>query len=119
MAAALTTLEALRKSQRAFFVAGDMRELGQQSQALHVELGAVAARSGISALFVTGDFADSVAQGAGDVGMDTQFIITGSKEDLLGRLVQMLKPGDWVLVKGSRAMALEDIVSRLREWADQ
>jgi len=119
MAAALTTLEALRKNQRAFFVVGDMRELGRQSQALHVELGALAARSGITTLFVTGDFADSVAQGASGVGMDTRHIITGSKEDLLGKLVQMLKPGDWVLVKGSRAMAMEDIVNRLHEWADQ
>ncbi len=119
MAAALTTLDALRKSQRAFFVAGDMRELGPQSQALHLELGALAARSGISALFVTGDFAESVARGAGEAGMDARRIITGTKEDLLSRLVRMLKPSDWVLVKGSRAMAMEDIVSRIREWADQ
>ena len=119
MAAALDTLEGLRKGQRAFFVVGDMRELGQHSQALHHELGALAARSGITALFVTGDFADSVARGASEAGMDARNIVTGSKADLLGRLIRILQPGDWVLVKGSRAMAMEEIVGNLREWASR
>lgn len=119
MAAALATLEEMRKSRRAFFVVGDMRELGQQSQALHVELGALAARSGVTALFVTGEFSQSVAEGAAAAGLDAQNIITGSKDDLLKQLLRTLEPGDWVLVKGSRAMAMEEIVGRLREWADR
>jgi UDP-N-acetylmuramoyl-tripeptide--D-alanyl-D-alanine ligase len=119
MAAALATLEELRKCRRAFFVVGDMRELGQQSQALHVELGALAARSGITALFVTGEFSQSVAEGAGAAGLDARHIIAGSKDELLKQLLRTLEPGDWVLVKGSRAMAMEEIVGRLREWADR
>jgi len=119
MAAALATLETLRKRHRAFFVTGDMRELGQQSKALHIELGALAARSGITALFVTGDFADSVVKGAVEAGMDSKNIITGSKADILSRLIQRLKPGDWVLVKGSRAMAMEDVIGGLLNWAER
>jgi UDP-N-acetylmuramoyl-tripeptide--D-alanyl-D-alanine ligase len=119
MAAALATLGGLRKSQRAFFVVGDMRELGRHTQALHRELGALAACSGITALFITGEFADNVARGAGAAGMDAQNIVTGSKADLLGRLIRILQPGDWVLVKGSRAMAMEEIVGSLREWANK
>jgi UDP-N-acetylmuramyl pentapeptide synthase len=109
----------LRKQKRAFFVVGDMRELGQQSKDLHIQLGNRAARSGVSALFVTGDFTEYVVQGAREAGLGSENIFSGSKEDLMDRLVQMLKPGDWVLVKGSRAMAMEDIVTGLRNWAEQ
>jgi UDP-N-acetylmuramyl pentapeptide synthase len=32
-------------------------------------------------------------------------------------LKQTLKPGDWVLIKGSRGMAMEDTVNALKIWA--
>ena len=119
MAAALATLKTLRKKKRAFFVVGDMRELGQQSKGLHIQLGNLAARSGVSALFVTGDFTEYVVQGANEAGLGSENIFTGSKEELLDKLIQMVNPGDWVLVKGSRAMAMEDIVAGLRNWTEQ
>ena len=52
-------------------------------------------------------------------GMDTQAIVTGTKDDLLLALRRTLKPGDWVLVKGSRAMAMEDVVWELKKWSDR
>jgi UDP-N-acetylmuramoyl-tripeptide--D-alanyl-D-alanine ligase len=119
MAAALSTLKTLRRQQRAFFVTGDMRELGQHSEALHRELGALCTRSGIDGLFATGDFAAVVARSAHETGMDAQAIVTGTKDDLLNALRRTLKPGDWVLVKGSRAMAMEDVVWGLKKWSDR
>jgi len=119
MAAALATLKTLRRQQRAFFVTGDMRELGQHSEVLHRELGALCTRSGIDGLFVTGDFAPVVARGARETGMDARAIVTGAKDELLYALRRTLKPGDWVLVKGSRAMAMEDVVWELKKWSDR
>lgn len=119
MAAALSTLEILRQQQRAFFVTGDMRELGRHSEALHRELGALCARSGVDGLFATGDFAASVARGAREAGMHSAAIVMGTKDDLLHALRRTLKPGDWVLVKGSRAMAMEDVVWGLKKWSDR
>ena len=119
MAAALATLKTLRRQQRAFFVTGDMRELGQHSEVLHRELGALCTRSGIDGLFVTGDFAAIVARGARETGMDARAIVTGAKDELLYALRRTLKPGDWVLVKGSRAMAMEDVVWELKKWSDR
>ncbi|MFZ0611849.1 MAG: UDP-N-acetylmuramoyl-tripeptide--D-alanyl-D-alanine ligase [Desulfobacterales bacterium] len=117
MAAALATLAALRRQQRAFFVTGDMRELGRQAQVLHDELGALCTRSGIDGLFATGEFAAVVGRGARQAGMDAAAIVTGTKKVLLQALRRTLRPGDWVLVKGSRAMAMEDIVWGLKQWS--
>ncbi|MFZ0133072.1 MAG: cyanophycin synthetase, partial [Desulfobacterales bacterium] len=117
MAAALATLAALRRQQRAFFVTGDMRELGRQAQVLHHELGALCTRKGIDGLFATGEFAAVVGRGARLAGMDAAAIVTGTKKVLLQALRRTLRPGDWVLVKGSRAMAMEEIVWGLKQWS--
>lgn len=119
MAAALSTLGTLRKKARAFFVVGDMRELGRQAEELHVQLGALAARAEIAGLLVTGDFADSVVRGAQEAGMKAAKIVKGSQEALLSVLKEKLRPGDWVLVKGSRAMAMENVVQDLKAWAEK
>jgi UDP-N-acetylmuramoyl-tripeptide--D-alanyl-D-alanine ligase len=117
MAAALTTLAALRKDRRSFAVLGDMRELGDHADALHRELGVIAAESGLQVLFVCGEFAEAVARGALEAGMAPDKVIAGDKAHLLKCLIERLKPDDWVLVKGSRAMAMEETVSGLRAWA--
>jgi UDP-N-acetylmuramoyl-tripeptide--D-alanyl-D-alanine ligase len=117
MRAALLTLKSLRANNRSIFVAGDMLELGQQSEALHRQVGAWAAASGINQLWVTGDFAGAVIAGAQDAGMAREHIYTGSQETILIELQQALKPGDWVLVKGSRGTRMENVVKGLKQWA--
>jgi UDP-N-acetylmuramyl pentapeptide synthase len=46
-------------------------------------------------------------------------IVCGDNKHAYERLTQIIKPGDRVLVKGSRAMAMEEIVERLKAqgWA--
>ena len=118
MAAALKTLSALRGKSRSIFVAGDMKELGEQSASLHTDIGALAVRSGIDLMFVTGEFADQMAAGALAEGMASRQVMTGTKPEILQALVEELVTDDWVLVKGSRSMAMEDIVHGLQQWAD-
>ncbi len=118
MAAALKTLTTLRGKSRSIFVAGDMKELGEQSAALHTDIGALAARSGIDLMFVTGEFADQMAAGALAEGMAPRRVMTGTKPEILEALEEQLAADDWVLVKGSRSMAMEDIVQGLQKWAE-
>jgi len=118
MAGALDTLSALRKDRRSFVVMGDMKELGGKSAELHHQVGDLAARSGITALFITGEFAEETAAGAAAAGLGQDRIVTGSKEQIVQSLIERLQPQDWILVKGSRAMAMEDIVRKLTVWAD-
>ncbi len=119
MSVALTTLKALRKNHRGVLVIGDMKELGEHAASLHREVGALAARSGIDRLYATGDFAERLAAGAAGEGMKRQDIFTGAKQEILELLISRLNPEDWVLVKGSRAMAMEEIVQGLQSWADK
>ncbi len=109
MSAALATLKRLKGTERGFFVAGDMYELGAFAESLHRELGQTAAESDLSGLFATGRLAPDVIAGALDAGMDPTAVFSGSHDDICEKLKDILKPGDWVLVKGSRAMKMECI----------
>lgn len=118
MSAAIQTLRSLKGDNRSVLVAGDMLELGEHSESLHVKIGALSARSGISRIYATGKFAEAVAAGARDEDMDSGDIIIGSKDYIVTDLAEWLGPGDWVLVKGSRSMAMEKVVEKLLNWAN-
>jgi len=113
MRAAIETLQALKGPQRGVLVAGDMLELGTQSERLHTEIGAWAARHAVDRLYVTGTFASQVAAGARAQGLAGTEIYSGSQEEILIDLLAWLQPDDWVLVKGSRGMRMEHIVQGL------
>jgi UDP-N-acetylmuramoyl-tripeptide--D-alanyl-D-alanine ligase len=117
MKAAITTLRTLRRNNRSLFVAGDMLELGDQSEALHKQVGAWAAAANIDKLLVTGDFANAMASGAMSAKMKLADIFTGTRDEIIDTLKQSLKAGDWVLIKGSRGARMETIVKGLKSWA--
>lgn len=118
MEAAIATLNHLRGDARGLLVIGDMRELGPASAARHRDMGRLAARTGVFKLLACGDFAAAVATGAREGGMAPADIVTGSQADIGAILLRELKAGDWVLVKGSRAMSMEAIVNAIRQWAE-
>jgi len=117
MSAALATLNQLRAGGRGIFVAGDMLELGARTPEMHSQLGAGAANNNIDRLYASGLQASAVAEGARKEGMQPADMVTGSREEILEDLKGYLQPGDWVLVKGSRGMAMEKVVDGLKQWA--
>ena len=117
MQAAINTLNAISAGSRTILVCGDMLELGAQAESLHRQIGALAGESGIRKLYVTGEFAGAVAAGACNAQMNAGDIFSGSKDSIFEALKQTLKPGDWVLIKGSRGMAMEDVVVLLKRWS--
>ncbi len=112
-AAAIETLNALRKGRPGVLVMGDMLELGDRAAELHKGMGAAAA--GLDRLYVTGRFAEDVARGAVENGMPATATVIGTHEDILREMAHGVRPGDWVLIKGSRAMGMERIVRGLQE----
>lgn len=118
MAAAIQTLQKIKDGHRGILVIGDMLELGKESPELHRKVGEIAATAGMAALYATGRFASAVAQGAADQGMDSRQIFIGDHQAICGHLKDSLRKGDWVLIKGSRAMGMENIVHDITRWAE-
>jgi UDP-N-acetylmuramoyl-tripeptide--D-alanyl-D-alanine ligase len=115
MAAAIETLTALKAGQRGVAVLGDMLEMGPESAHWHARIGEKCAQADLARLYAAGQFREHIAQGAVAAGMPARDILTGAKEDLLDDLKQWLKPGDWVLVKGSRGMRMEYFIQAIME----
>ena len=113
MAAAINTLKSLRGNQRSILVAGDMRELGESSVMHHSQIGKMSAEAGIAKLYAVGRFAEEMARGARTGGLQNHQIFIGTQAEIIQALTDELKPGDWILVKGSRSMGMEKIVQEL------
>lgn len=117
MAAAIDTLRRLKGTGRSVLVFGDMHELGSEAASLHEELGRKAARSGATRLYAVGNHALSVAEGALAENMNARDMVTGTLDEIITDLKKWLLPGDWILVKGSRAAGMEQVVSDITLWA--
>ncbi|MBT8342067.1 MAG: UDP-N-acetylmuramoyl-tripeptide--D-alanyl-D-alanine ligase [Desulfatitalea sp.] len=115
MTAALETLTALRGKAAAIVALGDMLELGEQSAALHRQIGRQAAAANISRLYAHGQFAEDVCQGARSAGMPADTLFAGEKAAIAADIIRYLAPGTWVMVKGSRGMAMESVVQAIME----
>ncbi len=119
MAAAIETLSAIGEDRRTIAVLGDMLELGEKSASLHEEIGRKVGAFQIDRLFVAGGFASAVAKGAMDEKMAQDCIVTGDKQQIVFHLIRQLRPGDCILVKGSRGMGMETVVQDIEKWAKE
>ena len=119
MTAAVETLAGMRGRRRTIAVLGDMLELGPQSADLHRAVGQAVGDAGIDRLYVTGRFAAAVADGAMARQMAATQIVVATRDAIATQLEQVLRPGDLVLVKGSRGMAMEAVVESIARWADE
>lgn len=106
LTAALDTLAALPGKK--IVVLGDMAELGIEAETWHRHAGKMARSMGIEELFTIGELATYAAASFGKGG---QHLFNG--RSLIETLRPRLHTGVTVLVKGSRCMAMEHIVSQL------
>ena len=94
---------------RKMAILGDMRELGPTERELHRELGRYAMTLPLDALLAVGDLGHEYVRGAEDA--RAQWYADHASAVQAARAT--LAPGDVVLVKGSRAMRMEEIVNAL------
>jgi UDP-N-acetylmuramoyl-tripeptide--D-alanyl-D-alanine ligase len=114
MKAALLTLRQLAGQGRALAALGDMLELGAAEGDLHRELGRDAAAAGLAALAAYGPRARLARDAAVEAGLaPTDAFHTEDPRALAAFLRERLRPGDVLLVKGSRGMKLERLVEAL------
>ena len=106
--------------QRRIAVIGEMLELGEASIALHEQCGRVIAASRLDSLVtVGGEPARALGQAAVTAGMSPIAVVHArTSAEAADVIVQLVKSGDVVLVKGSRGIRTEKVVERLvAEWA--
>jgi UDP-N-acetylmuramoyl-tripeptide--D-alanyl-D-alanine ligase len=117
MRAALELLRDFDAPGRRIVVCGDMRELGDAAAHLHRTLGdEVVTVCGADLLIACGSHAGEVVAGAYAAGMPRgRAVACDEPQDILARHEAALQPGDVVLVKGSRAMAMEQLVEALEK----
>lgn len=114
--AALDVLEGLAGERRRVAILGDMRELGEESPRLHREIGMEVAQRGTALILAVGPEARALAEGARQVTGSEVFHLS-DRAAAAALLPALLCPGDVILVKGSRAMALEALVEAVRGLA--
>jgi UDP-N-acetylmuramoyl-tripeptide--D-alanyl-D-alanine ligase len=106
---------AARPAARRFFVFADMLELGDQSAALHRELGEKAAAASFDFYWAVGSEADRAVKSAVAAGVpNDRAKFFDSIKNLGLALAGELKKGDVAVVKGSRAMGLERVLDYLK-----
>lgn len=114
MRQAIEALRDITSEGRKILVAGDMLQLGNLSGRFHHLVGRQAAESGIDLLVAVGKLAEHVAKGAQEAGMSEKNIkLYNVTEEARGTVASLIKEGDTILVKGSRAMKMEQIVEVL------
>jgi UDP-N-acetylmuramoyl-tripeptide--D-alanyl-D-alanine ligase len=110
MRAAIDDLAAEGEGRRRVAVLGDMLELGPEGPEMHRAVGAHARRRGVELLVTVGPLAAEMAGGFGGGARSLPDASAAAEA-----VPAMLGPGDAVLVKGSRGVGLERVVSALRE----
>jgi UDP-N-acetylmuramoyl-tripeptide--D-alanyl-D-alanine ligase len=117
--AALNLLDDLGTSGRKIAVLGDMAELGDYTEEGHRKVGCRTVGT-VDLLISVGSRARLIAEEARACGMPADAIISvGTNQEAVARLRQLVRPADIVLVKGSRSMAMEEIVMGLQVSASK
>jgi UDP-N-acetylmuramoyl-tripeptide--D-alanyl-D-alanine ligase len=109
MRAALDYLAGRAEGRRRVAILGNMAELGHTAPGYHREVGEAAAAAGVEQLLAVGELARGYVDGAGGV----PALWVPNVHEALRALDEVVRPGDAVLVKGSRAMGLEAVAEAL------
>jgi len=110
MRAALAQLAVTAGDRRRVAILGDMAELGPGAPAFHEEIGREVERHGVEALVAVGELARGYLEGAAGVPV-TRW--ARDAESAAVEAAEVVRPGDCVLVKASRAVGLERVAEAL------
>jgi UDP-N-acetylmuramoyl-tripeptide--D-alanyl-D-alanine ligase len=109
MRAALAYLAERAGNRRRVAILGDMAELGRTGPEYHREVGAAASDLGVDELLAVGELARGYLEG----GVPGRW--AANVHEALHQLDDLVRPGDAVLVKASRAVGLEAVAAALTQ----
>ncbi|MEK9628380.1 MAG: UDP-N-acetylmuramoyl-tripeptide--D-alanyl-D-alanine ligase [Nitrospinota bacterium] len=109
MKAALKTLSEFNTEGKRFFIIGDMLELGPLSESAHHELGKDIAASNVDHLITVGPLTSITAKSAKENGQQ-QIGQFDTHSEAVSYLLNEVKKGDCLLIKGSRGSKMETVI---------
>lgn len=116
MRAALLDLEDVAAGRRRVAILGEMAELGEASAAYHLAVGELLAELGVEVVVAVGEGARPYL---GHGAVEGHWVADAASVD---EITALLRPGDAVLVKGSRAVGLEGVPAHVanlaRQWSE-
>ena len=112
----LDVLRGLDCKGRRVAVLADMLELGELSEKAHFDVGVAAAEAGVDVLVTVGKRAENIGKGARSKNPLILVCSERDNEQALRYLEQKLRPGDCVIIKGSRGMKTDEIVRGLLQF---
>jgi UDP-N-acetylmuramoyl-tripeptide--D-alanyl-D-alanine ligase len=115
MKAAIRLVEEMKGFDRKFIVLGDMLELGKDEILYHHNIGFELEPEKVDFIYTFGKLAKHIAEGARKHFSSDHVKWFTDKAEMIRQLKAHVSEGDLVLVKGSRGMKLEDVVSALKE----
>jgi len=110
---ALETLAEVAQNNRKIAILGDMLELGEKTDFYHRKIGKEVAKLSIDVLITVGQGGKIIAQSSKEEGMAEERIFSFKKNkkiNLAKKLLSLTRPGDFILLKGSREMKMEEIL---------
>ncbi|MGH9397082.1 MAG: UDP-N-acetylmuramoyl-tripeptide--D-alanyl-D-alanine ligase [Terriglobia bacterium] len=115
----IETLASWPGAKRRIVLAGEMLELGISSPELHRHIGRECAIAGVDWLIAVQGEASFFLEGAREAGLPAERIAFFPAAREAGRFCRaLMRAGDVILVKGSRAVKLEEAVAAMQEAGD-
>jgi len=113
---ALKSLAHISGNKRTVVILGDMLELGKFSEESHKEIGKILSDMRVDVFVAVGEMMGIAAQEAYKYRDDSKPFIYSfqNSDEVMDNISAFLKPGDVVLIKGSRSMNMEKIVKKIR-----
>jgi UDP-N-acetylmuramoyl-tripeptide--D-alanyl-D-alanine ligase len=111
--AAIHMMESLEGEKNKILVLGDMLELGDKEKDFHKQIGREINPDKINYLFTYGELARHISEEAIHSFPEGHVEAFTDKNELVKKLKTIVKENDYILIKASRGMKLEDVVNSI------
>jgi|Deesub1362B_J571_1020462.scaffolds.fasta_scaffold00133_19 UDP-N-acetylmuramoyl-tripeptide--D-alanyl-D-alanine ligase len=102
-------------AKRKVAVLGDMLELGRDSPIFHFQAGEKVVDYGYNCLITVGKESKKMLEGALSKGMNHKYLLNFENSEEAGEhLINFIRRGDLILIKGSRRIKMEKIIDKLK-----
>ncbi len=114
MKSALESFDQVSTGSRRLIVLGDMLELGEESERFHRQIGELVGKLGVELAVFIGPMSQFMREAAVSAGMKMEDTLQYSNALSASNITEYIRPHDFVLLKGSRGIGLEEVLSALR-----